>query len=224
MISKALPLVGLTSLILIACGPEPDVAAPPPAQAEQEIPSIAGTYRVTGFTVEKETGKQREISGTVIMSQEGDHYTSTFNLTTLFPTPDGDLQSDVIGKGEGTIEGRILRGTATTQIVMAQVPGVDAQFAFIPRFVEAGYSVILDATFLSRSRRDSIYELGNRLNVPVTILDISAPSDASDAYLAVLDYQIENEEPLDDDELVHTVTLDTTGILDVDALATSLRR
>ena len=135
MIWKTLPLVGFTSLMLIACGSEPDVAAPPPAQAEQGIPSIAGTYRVTGFTVEKETGNQREISGTVIMSQEGDHYTSTFNLTTLFPTPDGALQSDVIGKGEGTIEGRILRGTATTQIVMAQVPGVDAQFAFIPRFV-----------------------------------------------------------------------------------------
>ena len=134
MIWKTLPFVGLTGLILIACGSEPDVAAPPPAQA-QEIPSIAGTYRVTGFTVEKETGNQREISGTVIMSQEGDHYTSTFNLTTLFPTPDGALKSDVIGKGEGTIKGRILQGTATTQIVMAQVPGVDAKFAFIPRFV-----------------------------------------------------------------------------------------
>ncbi len=132
---RALLFLGFPSLLLMACGSEPDVAAPPPAAATQAIPSIDGTYRVTGFTVEKESGTQREISGTVIMSQDGDRYTSTFNLTTLFPTPDGPLKSDVIGKGEGTIEGRILRGTAITQIVMAQVPGVDAQFAFIPRFV-----------------------------------------------------------------------------------------
>ena len=135
MIVRALLFLGFPSLLLMACGSEPDVAAPPPAAERQAIASIEGTYRVTGFTVEKESGTQREISGTVIMSQDGDRYTSTFNLTTLFPTPDGPLKSDVIGKGEGTIEGRILRGTATTQIVMAQVPGVDAQFAFIPRFV-----------------------------------------------------------------------------------------
>ncbi len=135
MCVRAFLLLGGTALVLMACGSEPDVAAPPPAAVSQVTPSLEGTYRVTGFTVEKESDNQREISGIIILSQDGDRYTSTFNLTTLFPTPDGPLQSEVIGKGEGTIEGGILRGTTTTQIVMAQVPGVDAQFAFIPRFV-----------------------------------------------------------------------------------------
>ncbi|MCH6563028.1 MAG: hypothetical protein IH800_11525 [Myxococcales bacterium] len=135
MMVRALLFLGFPSLLLMACGSEPDVAAPPPAAAKQAIVSLEGTYRVTGFTVEKESGSQREIAGTVILRQDGDRYISTFNLTTLFPTPDGPLKSDVIGRGEGTIEGRSLRGSAITQIIMAQVPGVDAKFAFIPRFV-----------------------------------------------------------------------------------------
>ncbi len=140
MIVRVILLVCAASWVLLACGPEPDVAAPPPGEgaptAAAEPPaSFAGTYKVSGFTVEKQSGNQREISGTVIMAQEGDQYTATFNLTTLFPTPDGPLKSEIIGKGEGQVEGRLLRGTATTQIVMASVPGVDTQFAFIPRFV-----------------------------------------------------------------------------------------
>ncbi len=140
MIVRAILLICAASWVLLACGPEPDVAAPPPGEgaptAAAEPPaSFAGTYKVSGFTVEKQSGNQREISGTVIMAQEGDQYTVTFDLSTFFPTPDGPLKSDVIGQGEGQIEGRLLRGTATTQIVMASVPGVDTQFAFIPRFV-----------------------------------------------------------------------------------------
>jgi len=134
MASRAFVLLGAVGAILLACGSEPDVAAPPP-EAPETIASLAGTYEVSGFTLERESGNQREISGTIIMAQEGDQYTATFNLTTLFPTPDGALKSDVIGKGEGQVEGRILRGNATTQIVMATVPGIDTQFAFIPRFV-----------------------------------------------------------------------------------------
>ena len=41
----------------------------------------------------------------------------------------------MIGKGEGQVEGRTLKGTAHTQLVMATVPGVDPGFAFIPRLV-----------------------------------------------------------------------------------------
>jgi hypothetical protein len=41
----------------------------------------------------------------------------------------------VIGKGEGKVEGRTLTGTAHTQVVVASVPGVDPNFAFIPRQV-----------------------------------------------------------------------------------------
>jgi hypothetical protein len=92
-------------------------------------------YEVSGLTVEKESGRQREISGTIILTQKGDRYTATFNLVTMYPTPDGPLKSDVIGKGEGEINGRLLMGTAQTQIVAAAVPRVDPKFAFVPRRV-----------------------------------------------------------------------------------------
>jgi hypothetical protein len=43
----------------------------------------------------------------------------------------------VIGNGEGTIDGRTLTGTTQTQLVVSTVPGIDTEFAFIPRIVGA---------------------------------------------------------------------------------------
>ncbi len=106
--------------------------AVPPAYGET---SIAGLYEVTGLTTELETGDQRKIAGTVILSQQGDRYTSTFSLRTMFPTPSGPLPAEVIGKGEGTIEGATLEGAAVTQVVMSTVRGIDPAFAFVPRRV-----------------------------------------------------------------------------------------
>ncbi len=72
----------------------------------------------------------------MILSQDGATYTSTFTMKTMFPTPGGaSVDTDVIGTGDGTIDGRNLRGTAQTQLVMASVPGVDTGFAFMPRTV-----------------------------------------------------------------------------------------
>ena len=118
------------------CGSEQqaDPQAPVGAQNLGDT-SISGLYEVSGLTTELETGDQREIAGTIIMAQEGGAYTSTFNLRTMFPTPSGALLAEVIGKGEGTIEGNVLVGKATTQIVMSTVPGVDPNFAFMPRRV-----------------------------------------------------------------------------------------
>ncbi len=144
MVARAFHILCAASWILLACGSEPEIEAPsskgvaPEVGAvEREPASVAGMYRVSGFTVEKKTDNQRDISGTIILTQQGDRYTATFNLSTMFPTPDGPVKSDVIGKGEGTIEGRILRGAARTQIVAAGIPGVDPKFAFIPRTVSA---------------------------------------------------------------------------------------
>jgi hypothetical protein len=36
-------------------------------------------------------------------------------------------------KGEGTVKGKTIRGEARTQLVMSSVPGVDPDFAFVPR-------------------------------------------------------------------------------------------
>jgi hypothetical protein len=99
---------------------------------------ISGLYDVRGVTVPIEGGSEgRPITGTVILKQDGASYTATFKLDTTFPGVEDPVQADVIGSGEGTIEGRTLTGTAQTQLVVSTVPGIDTDFAFIPRIVGA---------------------------------------------------------------------------------------
>ncbi len=116
-----------------ACGPE----AEPGARGEAAVPPtpISGMYEVSGVTVATRTGDKREISGKIILAQDGDAYTATYSLTTLYPVGAETLPAEVIGKGEGTIDGRKLEGTAATQLVIAMVPGIDPAFAFVPRTV-----------------------------------------------------------------------------------------
>jgi hypothetical protein len=120
---------GVVAAVGLGCGggeQSTDVAA-------RKIPSIAGTWHVTGTTVEKDTGQSRAISGHLIMAQEGDRFTATFDLTTDYPTPEGPTQADVIGKGEGQVQGASLEGRSEIQLVIGTVPGVDVGFAYVPR-------------------------------------------------------------------------------------------
>jgi hypothetical protein len=116
-----------------ACGPD----AEPGAEGEAAAPPspISGMYEVSGVTVVSQTGDKREISGKIILAEDGDAYTATYSLMTLYPVGGENLPAEVIGKGEGTIDGRRLEGTAATQLVIAMVPGVDPGFAFVPRTV-----------------------------------------------------------------------------------------
>jgi hypothetical protein len=122
--SRALPAVIL--LVLGCGGQDADVA-----EEKIEATPIPGRYEVRGSTVAIESGRKRDIAGTIILSEQGGRYTATFDLETTYPGAEAALPAQVIGKGEGTIEGRTLRGTAQTQLVMATVPGVDPGFAFI---------------------------------------------------------------------------------------------
>jgi hypothetical protein len=117
--------------MLLSCG---DSQTPDGEPAGAAVP-IAGLYEVTGVTVSTDTGQERQIAGTVILALEGDQYTATFQLNTTYPGPEAEIPAEVIGKGEGSIEGRTLTGTAATQLVMSTVPGIDPAFAFIPRVV-----------------------------------------------------------------------------------------
>jgi hypothetical protein len=106
-----------------------------PAAAPQEAVPISGRYDVKGGTVDLEGGHRREIAGQVVLTETGGAYTATFHLNTTYPGAEEALPAEVIGSGEGTVEGRTLRGTAETQLVMATVPGVDPGFAYVPRMV-----------------------------------------------------------------------------------------
>jgi predicted kinase len=86
--------------------------------------------------------------------------------------------------------------------------------------VNAGYSAIVDAAFLERSRRDGLRRLASDLGVPFFILDCSAPAailrqrvadrigrggDASEATLDVLERQLSTGEPLTPEERLVTL-------------------
>ena len=88
--------------------------------------------------------------------------------------------------------------------------------------LQAGYSVVVDAAFLERRRREAFFELACELGVPFHILACSAPveelrrrieqrqrdgDDASEATVAVLDAQLASHEALDATETRHAVTV-----------------
>ena len=127
---------GLLTACLLACGGE----APQSADSAATAPAvpISGVYEVKGVTRPLDgAGEKRKIAGTVILEQAGDRYSATFKLDTTFPGASEPVQADVIGRGEGAIDGRTLTGTARTQLVVSTVPGVDTDFAFVPRMVGA---------------------------------------------------------------------------------------
>lgn len=105
----------------------------PGVSATRSQPVLSGTYRVEGVTTVLATGDSRPIEGSVILVQDGDTYTATFHLSTTFPSADGNINAQVIGKGEGRVEGERLVGTAETQILNAMLPGIDAKFPFLPQ-------------------------------------------------------------------------------------------
>lgn len=129
-----LSTVLITLTILTACerGRE-SVGTEGPSGDPAAIVPIAGIYDVTGTTIETGTGQKREISGSVVLAEDGANYTATYHLNTVFEGEEGVLPAEVIGQGAGTIEGHTLRGNAETQLVISSVPGVDPAFAFIPR-------------------------------------------------------------------------------------------
>ena len=124
---------GTTWLVAFGCG---DSATD--RVAEESGPrDFAGVYRVSGTTVELASGITRQLSGHVALRQEGEHYTTNFELSTEYlQQGQGDgMSAEVIGEGTGRVEGDMLRGSARTQFVLATVPGIDAGFAFVPRRV-----------------------------------------------------------------------------------------
>ena len=84
------------------------------------------------------------------------------------------------------------------------------------QLLEAGHSVLVDATFLEAAQRQPFAALARRLGVPFAILDIEVSmetlqrwlrerqaqgADASEADLAVVEQQVAGREPLAGDEL-----------------------
>ena len=130
LLRPSLFAVALLGSILIAIVPLSRSAADP-APADP----FSGTYDVRGTTVDSKSGDTRRIEGHLVLTRKNGHYVAAAELETDFPTHGGAMRTDVIGTGDGKPSGLGLAGTASTQLVIQTVPGVDTAFAFIPRQV-----------------------------------------------------------------------------------------
>jgi aminoglycoside phosphotransferase family enzyme/predicted kinase len=104
--------------------------------------------------------------------------------------------------------------------------------------VKAGFTAVVDATFLKHAQRDAFRRLATQLGVPFTILDFRAPEetlrrrivrrqeqadDASEADLAVLHGQLAAQEPLTVEEQAYTRTIDTDAPQALERLLETIR-
>ncbi|MBL1261868.1 MAG: AAA family ATPase [Thiotrichaceae bacterium] len=93
-----------------------------------------------------------------------------------------------------------------------------------------GYPVIIDATFLKQAQRQQFKAVAKGLKVPFIILHFHAEEallrqwiiernekreDPSEAGISVLEHQIRTQEPLNEDERLNTVTIDSGKEVDI---------
>lgn len=106
------------------------------------------------------------------------------------------------------------------------------------RLLSSGYTVIVDATFLRRDYRDLFRRLAEEEAVPFLILDVQSSlatlqerittregqrSDASEADLAVLQEQQNQQEPLEQDEQTVTFSVNSEESFDPQKVIQALR-
>ena len=105
--------------------------------------------------------------------------------------------------------------------------------------LDAGYGVIVDATFLERDQRQPFVDLASERNLSCVILDVHADdttlrervkkrlatgADASEAGIAVLEQQLRVYQPLEADEERLAIPIDSRKEIDYDGLLGELRR
>lgn len=106
--------------------------------------------------------------------------------------------------------------------------------------LDAGFSVLVDATFNARGRRDRFRAIAAAFRVPFVLLHVTAATeilrrrigerlkegrDASDADVSILEHQLARSKPLDPDELPAVLNVDTTaGEVAVDHLLQAIAR
>jgi aminoglycoside phosphotransferase family enzyme/predicted kinase len=145
------------------------------------------------------------------------------------------------------LERKRLEGLSVQQNADGQIesglysPGVtDQTYQALARFCEAGlrsgFTMIADATFLRRRRRDLFASIAAANGAQLVILDCATPvpvlrdrirprlaenQDASEANLAVLEHQLIHHDPLSESEQALAVTIDSDhGINELIAMVT----
>lgn len=100
--------------------------------------------------------------------------------------------------------------------------------------IEAGYSVVIDATFQQYSQRKPFEEFARKMGIPCTIVQLEAPIEVlqkrikgrrgtvSDADSRVLEEQYRNYTSLEPEEMDMQVTIDTTKDINLENLLESI--
>jgi aminoglycoside phosphotransferase family enzyme/predicted kinase len=158
---------------------------------------------------------------------------SLFSGWLLERLPAVRLRSDVERRrlfGQGGGAAGLERGIYTPQASEATYEHLRAWAGLL---LQAGYSVIVDATFLKAAQREPFQRLAEQLAVDYVILDCQAPeavlreridrrlaqgADPSEADPAVLELQMRNRETLSDRERAHRIVIDTQVFPPVDLL------
>ncbi len=105
----------------------------------------------------------------------------------------------------------------------------DYLFEQVADILDAGFSVIVDATFLQQRQRDQFWQLAMAKGVAFFILDFVAPAeilrqrirqrsgDASDADVKVLERQLATCEPFSESEQPFVISIDTVKESEIDS-------
>jgi len=102
--------------------------------------------------------------------------------------------------------------------------------------IEDGYSVIVDAAFLTREQRVDFESLARDLMVPYIIVEIRAPAEVlrqriverergvSDADIRILEHQLQNWEPLDNDEQRWSIGVNSAEPVDIEGIIGTIQQ
>ena len=109
-------------------------------------------------------------------------------------------------------------------------------YSLATHILDAGFSVIVDATFSERIYRHQFLQLAENKQLPFSIIKLTAnpetlrqriihrKQDVSDASLSVLESQLQHWQALDSQESSHSIELNTEEPLDVSLLLQQLHR
>ena len=127
-----------------------------------------------------------------------------------------------LGSSESAVGGGIYSDAASDAVY-------ERLFGLARAVLASGHSVILDAAFLGRARREEALVVAGETSCPTVIVDVRAPesilrerlseraaasTDPSEAGTAVLERQLSLAEPLSTAEMARTVVCDNAGSLD----------
>jgi len=167
------------------------------------------------------------------VSGSGKSYNTQLLLEKL---PAIQVRSDVERKRLFAEHSAQSKGTAYETSIYSKVASLQTYQRLLKiaqSLLHSGYSVIVDAANLKSETRQQFIELASLMCVPFYILAYTAPEkiirervlqrseqgdDVSDATLEILEHQLNDMEPLSEEELRYAITIDTERNIDLDAL------